>query len=106
MRKTIITYKNHRIYAAFVISMADAKNCEKPLNQKGSKHMFINGYRLVNIEHLAIIYIDRKFNALMGVFPNGEKIEVAQCSSAEDAEDKYYLLCETKKKKKNIINLS
>ncbi len=106
MRKTIITYKNRRIYAAFIISMADAKNCEKPLNQKGSKHMFINGYRLVNIEHLAIIYIDRKINAIMGVFPNGEEIKVAQCSSAEDAEDKYYLLCETLKAQKNIINLS
>ena len=68
--------------------------------------MFINGYRLVNIEHLAIIYIDRRINAIMGVFPNGEKIEVAQCSSAEDAEDKYYLLCETLKAQKNIINLS
>lgn len=106
MRKTKTTYKNHRIYAAFIISMADAKNCEKPLNQKGSKHMFINGYRLVNIEHLAIIYIDRRINAIMGVFPSGEKIEVAQCSSAEDAEDKYYLLCETLKAQKNIINLS
>lgn len=67
--------------------------------------MFIEGYRLVNINHLAIIYIDRINNTIMGVFPNGNEVKVTQCKSAKDAEDKYYLLCETLKAQKNIISL-
>lgn len=107
-----------RRYGAFIFVYANTKNYEKPvpviasipqcqaiLFERNDVKMFIScDYELVSINALSSIYLSES-KAIIGVYADGGRVELKRFDSFEQAEDAFYLLTETLKSQKNLIEL-